>query len=201
MTDWRKTSGHPTPPATLLPSAIRPLPSVICHLSFAIRHSGLTLAPFPSRRPRDVRLGIELLACALVAHEPHGAEDRPLGPWAVVLAANRPGNSGVAVGVAAVHLVAIVQKTRVSSKYCLNKISFRQDLSSKAIVKQAKTALLLGAPRVAAQLVDRKVFQEWSEPLDHVGEGFESGCGIAELAAGSHRLEQGSGLSGLRRES
>src|SRR5271157_1914371 len=112
MTDWRKTSGHPTPPATLLPSAIRPLPSVICHLSFAIRHSGLTLAPFPSRRPRDVRLGIELLACALVAHEPHGAEDRPLGPWAVVLAANRPGNSGVAVGVAAVHLVAIVQIDR-----------------------------------------------------------------------------------------
>ena len=29
------------------------------------------------------------------------------------------------------------------------------DLSSKAIAKQAKTALLLGAPRVAAQLVDR----------------------------------------------
>ena len=49
------------------------------------------------------------------------------------------------------------------------------DLSSKAIAKQAKTALLLGAPRVAAQLVDREVFQEWSEPLDHVGE-----AGVAE---------------------
>src|SRR5271157_1102288 len=181
------------------PFAVCHSPFAICHLPSAIPDSLSPLLLLAD--PRDVRLGIELLACALVAHEPHGAEDRPLGPWAVVLAANRPGNSGVAVGVAAVHLVAIVQKTRVSSKYCLNKISFRQDLSSKAIVKQAKTALLLGAPRVAAQLVDRKVFQEWSEPLDHVGEGFESGCGIAELAAGSHRLEQGSGLSGLRRES
>src|SRR5208337_428847 len=117
MTDWRKTSGHPTPPATLLPSAIRPLPSVICHSPFAICHLPSAIPDSLSpllllADPRDVRLGIELLACALVAHEPHGAEDRPLGPWAVVLAANRPGNSGVAVGVAAVHLVAIVQIDR-----------------------------------------------------------------------------------------
>ena len=110
MTDWRKTSGHPTPPATLLPSAIRPLPSVICHSPFATCHLPSAIPDSLSpllllADPRDVRLGIELLACALVAHEPHGAEDRPLGPWAVVLAANRPSNSGVAVGVAAVHLV------------------------------------------------------------------------------------------------
>src|SRR5271157_4667022 len=111
--------------------AICYLPSVICHLSFAIRHppSAIRHLSFAIRHlpsaipdslsplllladPRDVRLGIELLARALVAHEPYSAKDRPLGPWAIVLAANGPGNSGVAVGVAAVHLVAIVQIDR-----------------------------------------------------------------------------------------
>ena len=95
---------------------------------------------------------------------------------------------------------ASIETTGASGNALPDKISFRQDLSSKANVKQAKIALVLGASRAAAQLVDREVFQEWSQPLDHVGEGFESGRGIAELAAGSHRLEQGGGLGGLRRE-
>ena len=38
------------------------------------------------------------------------------------------------------------------------------------------------------------------QPLDQLGEGLEGRCGIAELAAGSHRLEQGGGLGGRRRE-
>src|SRR5271157_6586423 len=121
MTDEPKTSRPPpflichSPSAIChLPSAVRHLPFAICHSPSAIRHlPSVMLAPLSAlllfADPRDVRLGIELLARALVAHEPHGAEDRPLGPWAVVLAAYRPGNSGVAVGVAAVHLIAIVQ--------------------------------------------------------------------------------------------
>src|SRR5208337_12782 len=129
MTDWRKTPCHPAFAVRQPPFAIRHLPSVICPLSFAICPLSLALCHLPSAichsailhslspllllaDPRDVRLGIEFSLRALVAHEPHGAKDRPLGPWAIVLAANGPGNSGVAVGVAAVHLVAIVQIDR-----------------------------------------------------------------------------------------
>ncbi len=56
----------------------------------------------------DVGLRVELLAGALVAHEPDHAEDRPLAPGAVVLAADGPGHACVAVGVPAVHEVAVV---------------------------------------------------------------------------------------------
>ena len=62
--------------------------------------------------PGDVPRRVELLPRALVAHEPDRAEDRPLGPGAIVLAADRPGHAGVAVGVASVHLVAVVEIQR-----------------------------------------------------------------------------------------
>src|SRR5208337_4740498 len=117
LAEYLMSSGLCRPPAALCHP-----PSVICHLSFAICHLPSAIRHLPSAipdslspllaDPRDIRLGIELLARALVAHEPYSAKDRPLGPWAIVLAANGPGNSGVAVGVAAVHLVAIVQIDR-----------------------------------------------------------------------------------------
>jgi hypothetical protein len=44
-----------------------------------------------------------------------------------------------------------------------------------------------------------EVFEEWPQAVDHVSEELEGGFGIAEFSAGSHRLEQVSGLSGLRR--
>src|SRR5271157_159326 len=111
------SAGLCRPPSVIchLSLAICHLPSAIRHLPFAILPSAIlhSLSPLllPAD-PRDVRLGIEFSPRALVAHEPHGAIDRPLGPWAIVLAANGPGNSGAAVGVAAVHLVAIVQIDR-----------------------------------------------------------------------------------------
>src|SRR5271157_2296505 len=129
MTDRRKTLCQPAFAVRHLSFAICHLPSVICRLSLAICHlpSAIRHLPFailPSAilhsltpllllaDPRDVRLGIEFSPRALVAHEPYSAKDRPLGPWAIVLAADGPGNSGVAVGVATVHLVAIVQIDR-----------------------------------------------------------------------------------------
>src|SRR5271157_4367857 len=104
MTDRRKTPCQPAFAVCHLSFAICHLPSVTCHPSFAILPSAIlhSLSPLLLLAdPRDVRLGIEFSPRALVAHEPYSAKDRPLGPWAIVLAANGPGNSGVAVGVAA----------------------------------------------------------------------------------------------------
>src|SRR5262249_62380455 len=44
-------------------------------------------------------------------------------------------------------------------------------------------------------------YEEWTQPIEQIGEDLEGGGGLVELAAGSHRLEQGGGLCGLWRES
>ncbi len=49
-------------------------------------------------------------------------------------------------------------------------------------------------------LVDREFFQERGQPLNQLGDGLDRGCGIDQIVAGSHRLEQGGDLCGLGRE-
>src|SRR5580704_7026803 len=49
----------------------------------------------------DVAFGVELTAGARTGHIADLAEDGPVKPWAVELAQHRPGDAGVAVGIAA----------------------------------------------------------------------------------------------------
>ncbi len=58
----------------------------------------------------DIPADIELRFAAVEAHVTDHAEHRPLGPGPVVGAPHAPGDAGVAVGVASVELVAVVER-------------------------------------------------------------------------------------------
>src|SRR6185436_7877037 len=63
----------------------------------------------PARPAIDVFTRVELARRARKRHPADGAGDRPLRPRPIVLAADRPRDVGVAVGVAPVEQIAIVQ--------------------------------------------------------------------------------------------
>ena len=59
--------------------------------------------------PLDIGRYVELGLAAIVAHVANFAEDRTLAPRAIVDAADGPGRSRIAVRIAAVDLIPIIQ--------------------------------------------------------------------------------------------
>src|ERR1017187_6968809 len=60
----------------------------------------------------DIRPRIDLLRNRRATHWPHQAEDRPVEPRAIMLAHNGPCNSRIAIRVAAVEFIAVIQHYR-----------------------------------------------------------------------------------------
>jgi hypothetical protein len=77
----------------------------MCALNPRFRARPHTLSPILL----DILLTVELLSYTSRGHVPNLNKDRSLEPWTVELSDDRPRNAGVAVGIAAVEFILIVQ--------------------------------------------------------------------------------------------
>src|ERR1700733_13935054 len=66
----------------------------------------------------DIALGIEFLPCRYTRHIANGAEDRTFEPWTVMYPCDGPCNALIAIRIASVELILIVQNHSIVKGPC-----------------------------------------------------------------------------------